>query len=294
MYIKVESPDEPDYLKITPALSPKIRLKVGTFKTEKAGFRIGERFLRIIFDNAVKFKVEEIYVTMFSDKRDNVIQLKNLMEKWGFEQYGIKNDTGEIVLVKSMIAYNRNKDAKFNYPIVRKDANYFFLPILPKYHTDLFPDKILRSESPSEFGDKLAHRYAIEKVYLTGAFNIQAKPNDVLLIYRMKDGNNAHYSSVVTGMAIIQDMKFSRSAEDCINFCKNRSVFSEEEIRLLFNNYPNAVSLLDSITFKKKVTLKELRDMGIFDYNEGPRPFRPISKQQFCDIFKLGMGVDYE
>jgi len=38
------------------------------------GFRLGERFLKIIFDNALKQKVEEIYVTIF--EKGSLICLK--------------------------------------------------------------------------------------------------------------------------------------------------------------------------------------------------------------------------
>ena len=67
-----------DYLKVQPKLTPKRRLKVGTFKIERTGFRLGERFLKIIFDNAKKHGVEEIYVTLFEHKRQEVVALKNL------------------------------------------------------------------------------------------------------------------------------------------------------------------------------------------------------------------------
>ena len=48
LYLKDEYEDEPDYLKVTPPLTPKRRMKVGTFKIEQTGFRLGERFLKII------------------------------------------------------------------------------------------------------------------------------------------------------------------------------------------------------------------------------------------------------
>ena len=44
------------------------RLKVGTFKVESTGFRLGERFIKIIFDNALHRNVDEIYVTLFTDR----------------------------------------------------------------------------------------------------------------------------------------------------------------------------------------------------------------------------------
>ena len=75
LYLKDEYEDEPDYLKVIPPLTPKRRLKVGTFKIEQTGFRLGERFLKIIFDNAKSRKVDEIYVTLFENKRDGVIKV---------------------------------------------------------------------------------------------------------------------------------------------------------------------------------------------------------------------------
>lgn len=58
LYLKIEDENE-NYSDIEPILSPKRRLKVGTFKIERTGFRLGERFLKIIFDNAVKWNVDE-------------------------------------------------------------------------------------------------------------------------------------------------------------------------------------------------------------------------------------------
>ncbi len=82
LYLKVESTDE-DYSNISPVLPPKKRLKIGTFKVISNGFRLGERFLKIVFDNALKNKVDEIYVTIFN-KRDEQKRLISLLEQWGF------------------------------------------------------------------------------------------------------------------------------------------------------------------------------------------------------------------
>ena len=61
LYLKTEFEDE-NYADIIPPFDPKKRLKVGTFKVEASGFRLGERFIKIIFDNAIERKVDEIYV----------------------------------------------------------------------------------------------------------------------------------------------------------------------------------------------------------------------------------------
>lgn len=292
LYLKVELEGEKDYLTITPILSPKKRLKVGTFKIESSGIRLGERFLKIIFDNANKNNVEEIYVTLFENRRKEIDQLKSLMMQWGFVKYGYKNSTGELVLIKSLNSYECTKDPKFNYPVVRKQAGKYFLPIRAQYHTDLFPDKILKNENMHLYEDKVAHRYAIEKIYLSGALGIKARPGDIVLIYRMSDTLYKHYSSVVTGLAIVQEIIVTRTVDECISLCKNRSIFSEDEIRKIYKKYPTVVKVLDFVTFKKTVNLSQLRELGIFDYKSGPRPFSLVDDKQFEKIYKLGMGEE--
>lgn len=288
LYLKIEDESE-NYSDIEPILSPKRRLKVGTFKIERTGFRLGERFLKIIFENAVKWEVDEVYVTLFESKRQEVVALKGIMEQWGFVKYGYKKSNGELVLVKDMKQYKDTENPKFNYPILKKDKNHYFLPIYAKYHTDLFPDNILKNEDMHLYEDKLAHRYAIEKIYLTGAYNIKAKAGDIVLIYRMSDGWYKNYSSVVTGMAIVQEVAKTKNVEECISICKDKSIFKEEDIRAVYSKYPTVLKVLDYKPFTNKVALDELRNFGIVDRYSGPRPFTFISKEQFDIIYKLGI-----
>ena len=56
LYLKVEDENE-NYNNISPLFKPKRRLKVGTFKVISNGFRLGERFIKIIFDNALKIGI---------------------------------------------------------------------------------------------------------------------------------------------------------------------------------------------------------------------------------------------
>ena len=62
LYIKVEEKTE-NYSEIKPIFDKKKRLKIGTLKVISNGYKIGERFLKIVFDNAIQYKVDEIYVT---------------------------------------------------------------------------------------------------------------------------------------------------------------------------------------------------------------------------------------
>ena len=145
LYLKVESEKEKydDFEK--PFTIKKKRLKVGTFKIVSTGLRLGERFVQIIVDTCLKLKLDEIYVTLFEDKRDEVKNLKSLLESWGFEKYTHKKN-GELVLVKRINAFDNKKSVKENYPLNRENPNYYFLPIRPFFHTNLFPDLKLKFE----------------------------------------------------------------------------------------------------------------------------------------------------
>jgi len=58
LYLKIENKGSETYDDINPNFAPKKRLKIGTFKVTSTGFKLGERFLKIIFDNAIANKVE--------------------------------------------------------------------------------------------------------------------------------------------------------------------------------------------------------------------------------------------
>ena len=107
LYLKVEDENE-NYSNITPSLPPKRRLKVGTFKVISNGFRLGERFIKIIFDNALKNHVQEIYVTIYN-KRPEQHRLIELLEQWGFILWGTKGE--ELVYIRD---FSDRKSTRLN------------------------------------------------------------------------------------------------------------------------------------------------------------------------------------
>ena len=81
LYLKKEDESEP--YQIEPIFKPKKRLKIGTFKVEMTGLKLGERFIKIICENAIKLAVDEIYVTIF-DKGEPQKYLISLLKNFGF------------------------------------------------------------------------------------------------------------------------------------------------------------------------------------------------------------------
>lgn len=292
LYLKTEEENEKDYLKVTPHLVNNKKLKIGTFKidNECKGFRLGERFLKIIFDNAKNNNAKEIYVTLFKNHRKEIDLLKNLFEQWGFIYYGIKKGTNcknESVYVKKMNYYDSSKNVKFNFPNLIKDKKVFILPIKPEYHTNLFHDSILNNEDMNLYKDNLAHRYSLEKKYVSGAINKLPKPGDLLIIYRIGDRRPKKYTSVCTGVAVLEEIIRPETLDEYLKVCKNRTVFSKEELVSFYRNFPLVVKLIPIFSYKNKIILDMLHEIGLIEKGKGPRPFTEVPPK-FYDILLEG------
>lgn len=285
LYLKQEGKDE-NYSDFNPVLSPKARLKVGTFKINSTGIRLGERFLKIIFDNAIKCNVDEIYVTMFKNKRQEVSNLKSLMEKWGFVEKGTKKN-GEIYLVKDMKNYDKTKCPKFNYPLIKDNSSISFLPIVMKYHTKLFPDLHLKNENATFFDT--ACSYAIEKIYVTAWKNIGLEPGSLLCVYCMAEGYK-RYRSTITGVCILNEVIQTTSPSELVEICKNRSVFSEEELRELYINreFTTVVKVLYLKPFDCRVNYDSLDSNNLLGTMNAPRLGSKLTYEEYLKLIRMG------
>ena len=132
LYLKLEDEGE-SYHDIAPVFAPKRRLKIGTLKVILNGYKLGERFLKIVFDNALQYRVDEIYVTLFNNRPDQKI-LMNLLEDWGFEYHGVKrSDSGEeSVYVKDFLPTIDTDSPAKSYPYISVKNRKFIVPIYPE------------------------------------------------------------------------------------------------------------------------------------------------------------------
>ena len=286
LYLKIENKEE-DYSDFEkPFNVKKSRLKIGTFKNIVKGKRLGERFIQIIIDTALSKEIDEIYVTLFENKREEVVALKNLFLNWGFEYYTKKKSNGELVLLKKIDKYSQNKSIKENYPLVKEDANLYFLPIKPEYHFRMFPDLILEREKGKERYE-IAIENCLEKIYATKfSYFSGIEPGDLLVIYRMgEEGRSKKYGSCITGIAIFEEYKKCSSKEEFLKFCKNITVFSTDELNSFYdNNYKSIVKMIYLKPIQPKIILKELQDKGLIGPGQGPRILEKIDKNKFCKI----------
>lgn len=282
LYLKVEDKTE-NYYDISPVFQPQKRLKVGTFKVINNGFRLGERFMKIIFDNAIANRVEEIYVTIFNH-RDEQKRLIELIQQWGFKYWGKKDK--ESVYIRDFRPNFDLDNLKTNYPFIKKRTSIYLVSIYPEYHTELLPDSILNNESPLDFVEDFPHRNAINKVYVSWAMQPHPKRGDIVIFYR----TGGYYKSVVTTIGIVEDVieRFN-DVEDFLKQSRKMSVFPEPELRKMWEYKPHLrpfiVRFLYVYSFPYRLNMKSLIDLGILNsVDDAPRGFRPISVEQFETI----------
>lgn len=288
LYLKVEGEGE-DYTDIDPSLPKKRRLKIGTFKVALNGFRLGERFLKIVFENALLLRVDEIYVTTF-DTRIEQQRLINLFGEYGFCLHGRKRSPGgdELVYVRSFAREVDRSSPKRTYPFFSTTAHIFIVPIYPEYHTELFPDSILRTESPSDFVENEPHRNAISKVYISRSIERNLESGDVIVFYR----TGGYHKSVVTTVGVVENVIDNIASEaDFIRLCRKRSVFTDEELSKHWNyrrnSKPFIVNFLYAYSFPKRINMKRLIEIGIIkSVDDAPRGFREISARNLRDILR--------
>ncbi|MDX6696061.1 MAG: hypothetical protein QOF02_3664 [Blastocatellia bacterium] len=288
LYLKVEDEREP-YPEIMPVFTRKKRLKVGTFKAALNRHMIGERLLKIVFDNAISYDVDEIYVTTFGKTIPQQWLIK-MLEEYGFVYHGKKhNDFGdELVYVRDMEKGFDSDNPKLTYPYISRRSRPFIVSIYPDYHTNLFPDSILKTESPKNFIENEPFRNAISKVFISRSHFRDLVSGDLIVFYR----TGGYYKAVITTIGIVENVIATiGSAVEFRRLCKKRSVFSDAELLKEWDRYKNyrpfIVNFLYVYSFPTRINMQRLIEIGVIpDVKSAPRGFEMLSSQSFELILK--------
>jgi predicted nucleic acid-binding protein len=289
LFLKVEESGSESYSEINPIFSPKKRLKIGTFKVISNGVRIGERFLKIIFDNARQYKVNEIYVTIF-DTRPELLSLIALLEQYGFKYYGIKTSQSgkERVYVRDFSKGGDAEHPKLTFPWLSKTSDVFIVPIKPEYHTELFPDSILKTESKDDYIENQPHRNAISKSYISHSLNRNLKSGDILVFYR----TGGIYKGVATTIGIVENVISNiQNLDEMIQVSRKRTVLSDAELKQYWernpNNKPFVINFLYAFSFIKRNTLRRMLDEGILPDMNSVSTINKMDPQAFIKLIRL-------
>lgn len=285
LFLKTEDKDE-NYSDIIPPFAPAKRLKIGTLKVIADGLRMGERFLKVAFDNAREAKVDEIYVTIF-ERSEEQLRLVDLLMLWGFIRHGSKA-TGEAVFVRSMKADADRAHPKLTYPKVAKSARVFVVPIKPEYHTELFPDSVLRTEKPDDFMDAEPHRNAISKAYVSHSPQRDLVSGDILVFYR----TGGIHKGVVSTIGVVEDIVNPvPDFETLKKLCRKKSALEVNELKEYWERFggyrPYVINFLYAYSLKHRQNLRTLLDQGIFPNMDIVRTINELPMNAFVKLVRL-------
>ncbi|MEN0057109.1 MAG: hypothetical protein AAGC65_25755, partial [Mucilaginibacter sp.] len=284
LYLKIEDEEITD---VDPVLTKAKRVKVGTFKINPHGTRLGERYIKKMFDYAIVNGVDSIYVTIFS-KHAGLIQL---FQKYGFEIKAKKTTQNGIeeVLVKELLS--EKGDVCVDYPLIkRQKTSKYLLSIYPQFHSRLFPDSLLNSETYDIIKD-ISHTNSIHKIYICYMNVSILKTGDNIIIYRTSDGNGpAYFRSVATSVCVVEELKSKKDfkdVDDYLKYCRDYSIFDENELKSFYKKDFFVIKMTYNAAFAKRVTRGNLIE------NAGLSPteywgFMKLSNNHFESMLKLG------
>ena len=286
LYLKVEERIVDD---VTPNICANKILKVGTFKIEAHGTKMGEQFIKVIMDYAANENVDVCYVTIY-EKHNSLI---NLVQQFGFEWYGIKGEGKyqENVYLKQMkrITGDINRD----FPLVNIcNAKKYLLSIYPKYHSIMFPDSILTTENKNIITD-VSYTNSIHKIYVCSMDQVEGlKYGDIVVLYRTAEyGRSAEYSAVATSICVVEDVKKQNefnSFDDFYKYASKYSVFDERDLRYWYNRGGcKAIKMTYNAALKKRIVRHDLIEEIGLERNQY-WGFFELTDEQFQKIAQRG------
>lgn len=279
---------ENEAIKSIPPLPAKKRLKVATLKVTHVGYKIGELFVKLAIDYAIKNNIYEIYLTHFTNPDND--SLVDLITEYGFYKAAVK-DNGEDIFVKELLV-DKDKIASMHpleisnvfYPSLYdgEKVNKFLVPIRPEYHRRLFTEHKSRQTSLLEHaGEFIVEGNTIKKAYLSSSKIRNLSPGDILLFYRTVD-------SEITSLGVVEKVLYGLQDKDEIfRNVRKRTVYSLEEIEKIAQKPTLVILFKWHFHLPSTLKLKDLKKIGV----SVPQSIAQISDENYLQIKKRG-GID--
>lgn len=277
--------DDDDTGEITPRMKPVKRLKISSLKAHFTGQKLGQRFMRIVFDTATKEHVEYIYITLFKNS-NQMRRLIGMIEQWGFTFYGYK-DGDEQVYVRDF-----RKKTTFPpctcFPYHTSSNGVFIIPIYRSYASQLIPPYGIKEDKT----DMEPWKYAIKKSLVLREDDKCMKEGSILLFYqKTSDGKEQSLSAI----GIVENVNRNCMTQQIfVNRCRKRSAFSDSSLHECWRKADGKVVVVDFLYVYHTSASNEfssLQEIGLAtDHFHSQRPIR-ISEEQYRLLIK---GSDYE
>lgn len=200
-------------------------LKVGD---DALGLKLGELFLNLIFQLAVRQSINYVYVTTY-DKQEALIYL---LEKFGFLKHSeFLNNVGinENIYLKLLNqAEQSGIDGLSLHPFFRTNRNKFVIPIQPEYYKSLFKDGNLRTATlfdSEDYGLDEIQGNTIVKAYISNSQITNLTPGDLLFFYSSKK-----YKSIEPVGVLLEHKRIS-NFDELWNLVKGKTVYEQSSLK---------------------------------------------------------------
>lgn len=264
----------------SPNLEKKKRLKRSTLKASYTGFKIGELFLKISLEYAIKKNIDEIYLTHYTKNNDDLILL---IEDFGFHCIS-KTPNGEDIYIKNLKPNDEINDpiiiSKYFYPSFYDGCNVrkFIIPIIPIYHERLFqdcPDKEIKL-----FESFLSESNTIKKAYISNSNIKKIKAGDVLFFYKSKEKQG------ITSVGVAEKVYYkANSSDEIMQIVGKRTVYRRDEIDDLAQE--NTVIILFRWHFYlEKIKYQRLLELDVL--KGAPQSILEITNENYSKIKREG------
>ena len=273
-----------DYSDIVPAFPPGNRLKISAFKVDYTGEKLGQRFLRIIFMQALEKRVDEIYVTIVNRSATRR-RLINLLEYWGFKFYGIKEKREE-VYVRSM-KKETGGSPFFYYPYQSLHKPIFVIPLGYNYSHELLPDSSILNKT----SDVEPYKAAIRKTIVFQNMPLKIKTGYNLLFYQI---NRFSFGRIIASGVVCSVKRNFPNETSFIRYCSKRSILTLNMLTDLWARSQNltVIDFLYNNSFEaKEITDETLQNADIDISALKQNQVLEINSNQFAQIIK---GSFYE
>ena len=272
-----------------PPIPKKRRIKISTFIVQDTGQKIGELFIKMITDFAVRNDISELYLTHYIREDD---RLMDLITEYGFRNIATKIDGETIFLKKLQIGSDDVSKltpmeiAKMYYPSYYDGdhVDKFIIPIRPEFHQRLFTEFLDRQTTlPEHIGGFIIEGNTIKKAYLCHSKSRRLKSGDIVLFYQSRKLRG------LTTLGIIETVYQNVSTvDDIVKIVGKRTVYPREQLERI--KKPLTI-ILFRYHFHLKTHLShiQLKDWGVITF--APQSITQITDEKYNRVKREG-GID--
>jgi hypothetical protein len=272
-----------------PPIPKNRRIKISTFIVKHIGQKIGELFIKMITDFAVRNNIPEIYLTHYIRGKDPLVDLTT---EYGFKNIATKID-GEAIFLKKLLVGSEDishltpiEIAKIYYPSFYDGdgVDKFIIPIRPEFHQRLFIEFLDRQTTlPEHIGGFIIEGNTIKKAYLCHSKSRKLKTGDIVLFYQSRKLRS------LTTLGIVETIHQNiRTIDEIIRIVGKRTAYPREELERM--KKPLTIILFRyHFHFETPLSHTRLKEWGVITF--APQSITQITDEKYNRVKREG-GID--